>query len=92
MIKSFRHRGLKVLYDEGRYTRVAQGHVLKLLRILTALDRSISPGGMDLPGFRLHPLKPRMKGRHAVSVSANWRVTFRFEDGHVIDVDYLDHH
>ena len=92
MIKSFRHRGLKELYDEGRSARMVQGHVAKLLRILTALDRSISPEGMDLPGFRLHPLKGRMKGHHAVSVSANWRVTFRFEDGHAVNVDYLDYH
>ena len=47
---------------------------------------------MDLPGFRLHPLKGRMQGHHAVSVSANWRVTFRFEDEHAVDVDYLEYH
>jgi len=47
---------------------------------------------MDIPGFRLHPLKGPMKGRYAVGVSANWRVTFRFEDGHAVDVDYLDYH
>ena len=92
MIKSFRHRGLKELYEEGRSARVAPGKVAKLLRILTALDRSSSPTGMDLPGFQLHPLKGRLNGHHAVSVSANWRVTFRFEDGHVMDVDYLDYH
>ena len=64
----------------------------KLLRILTVLDRSSSQTGMDLPGFRLHPLKGRLNGHHAVSVSANWRVTFRFADGHAVDVDYLDYH
>ena len=47
---------------------------------------------MDIPGFRLHPLKGPMKGRYAVSVLANWRVTFRFEGGHAVDVDYLDYH
>ena len=47
---------------------------------------------MDIPGFQLHPLKGRMQGRYAVSVSSNWRVTFRFEDGHAADVDYLDYH
>ena len=59
---------------------------------LSALDRSDGSEGMDLPGFRLHPLKGRMKGHYAVSVSGNWRVTFRFEDGHAVDVDYLDYH
>ncbi len=47
---------------------------------------------MGLPGFRLHPLKGRMKGRYAVSVSGNWRVIFRFEEKHAVDVDYLDYH
>jgi proteic killer suppression protein len=47
---------------------------------------------MDLPGLRLHPLKGQMKGFHAVSVSGNWRVIFRFEDGHAVDVDYVDYH
>jgi len=47
---------------------------------------------MDLPGFRLHRLKGNLRGRCAVSVSGNWRLTFRFEDGHAADVDYLDYH
>ena len=92
MIKSFRHRGLKALYDTGRSAKVAPAHVAKLLRILTALDRSAGPEGVDLPGFRLHPLKGDLKGHFAVMLSGNWRVTFRFEDGHAVDVDYLDYH
>ena len=71
---------------------MAQEHAQKLLRILTALDRSAGPEGMDIPGFRLHPLKGRMRRYHAVSVSGNWRVAFRFEDGQAVDVDYLDYH
>ena len=92
MIKTFRHRGLKDLYEYGRSAKLPQGHIPKLLRILTALDGSSNPDGMDLPGFRLHPLKGRMKGRFAVSVSTNWRVTFRFNDGHAVEVDYVDYH
>ena len=92
MIKTFRHRGLRELYGQGRSSRVAQRHAPKLLRILSALDRSTGPEGMDIPGFRLHPLKGRKRGHHAVSVSGNWRVTFRFEDGNAVDVDYLDYH
>ena len=92
MIKSFRHRGLKALYKDGRAAKIAPGHVAKLARILTALDRSSGPEGMDLPGFRLHRLKGSMKGHYAVSVSGNWRVTFRFESGHAVEVDYLDYH
>ena len=92
MIKSFRHRGLKALYEGRRSAKVAPDHVAKLRRILTVLDRSSDPNGMDLPGFRLHPLKGRLKGHFAVWVSGNWRITFRFEQGHAVDVDYLDYH
>ncbi|MXW55409.1 MAG: Killer protein [Gemmatimonadales bacterium] len=92
MIASFRHRGLKALYD-GRTARwVAPKHVSKLRDILAALDLSRGPEGMDLPGFRLHALKGGLKGYFAVSVSGNWRVTFRFEDGAAADVDYVDYH
>ena len=92
MIGTFRHRGLKELYEQGRSAKVTQTHVARLLRILTVLDSSSSPEGMDVPGFRLHPLRGRMKGFHAVSVSANWRVIFRFEEGRAVDVDYIDYH
>lgn len=92
MIRTFRHPGLRELYKQGRSSKTAPSHKPKLLRILTALDRSTDPQGMALPGFRLHPLKGRLRGHDAVSVSANWRVTFRFEGGHVVDVDYLDYH
>jgi proteic killer suppression protein len=71
---------------------VATEHINKLRDILAALDRSRTPQGMDLPGFQLHALKGDLKGHYAVSVSGNWRVTFRFADGHAVDVDYLDYH
>ncbi len=92
MIGSFRHRGLKALYEGRTARRVAPEHVEKLRDILGALDRSRGPEGMDLPGFRLHALKGQLKGHYAVSVSGNWRVTFRFEDGSAVDVDYVDDH
>ena len=92
MIVSFRHRGLEALYDGRTARRVAPEHVRKLTDTLAALDRSRGPEGMDLPGLRLHELKGRQKGRYGVSVSGNWRVTFRFEDGSVVDVDCVDYH
>ena len=92
MIASFRHRGLKALYEGKTARRVAPAHVEGLRDILAALDLSRGPEGMNLPGFRLHELKGRLKGQYAVSVSGNWRVTFRFEDGSAVDVDYVDYH
>ena len=92
MIMSFKHRGLKSLYDDRTARRVAPEHARKLLDILAVLDRSSGPNDLDLPGLRLHPLKGGLKGRYAVSVSGDWRVTFRFEDGQAVDVDYVDYH
>jgi len=56
------------------------------------LNQAETPGDMDLPGYRLHPLKGELQGFFAVNVSGNWRVIFRFEDGQVTDVDYIDYH
>ena len=92
MIISFKHRGLKALYEGRTARRVAQSHVQKLKDILAILDRTRGPEGMSLPGLRLHPLKGKLSGHYAVWVSGNWRVTFRFEDGHATDVDYVDYH
>jgi len=92
VIRSFKHRGLKALYD-GRTARyVATEHVDRLRDILAVLDRSRAAQQMNLPGLRLHALKGVLKGHYAVSVSGNWRVTFRFEDGQAADVDYVDYH
>lgn len=92
MIRSFRHRGLKALYGGKTASRVAPEHLEKLRDILAMLDRGRKPDDLDIPGFRLHPLKGDQKGHWAVSVSGNWRVTFRFEDGHAFDVNYIDYH
>lgn len=92
MIASFRHRGLKALYDGRTERRVAPAHVEKLRDILAVLDLSRGPEDMNLPGFRLHELKAPLKGHWAVAVSGNWRVTFRFEDDAAVDVDYVDYH
>ena len=91
-ITSFRHPGLKELYEEGKSRHVSPAHQEKLRHILATLDHSSRPGDMNLPGFHLHPLKGKLKGHHAVSVSGNWRVTFRFEDGRAVAVDYVDYH
>ena len=81
-----------MLYDGRSARRVAPEHAQKLVDILAVLDRSRGPEDMDLPGLRLHRLKGGLRGHHAVTVSGNWRVTFRFEDGHAVDVDYVDYH
>lgn len=92
MVQSFRHKGLKRLYEEDDLRGVLQEHAEKLRDILARLDAAGAPADVDLPGFRLHPLKGQLKGYWAVTVRANWRVIFRFADGNALDLDYVDYH
>ena len=92
MIKSFRHKGLKRFYETGSSSGIQASHRNKLRMQLAALDTARVIEDMDIPGFRLHLLKGRMKGLWAIDVSGNWRLTFRFEDGDVYIVNYEDYH
>jgi proteic killer suppression protein len=91
-IASFRHRGLKRLFEQGDRSRIRADQVAKIRRILNRLDAASSVGDVDAPGFRLHPLKGDLRGQWAVSVSGNWRIVFRFADGDALDVDLVDYH
>ena len=92
MIRSIRHKGLRRLYEDGDPRGVMAEHAEKLRDILARLDAAGAVADMDLPGFRLHPLKGGLTGFWAVTVRANWRVIFRVADGEVWDVDYVDYH
>lgn len=92
MIVSFRHKGLKLLFERGDRRRVSPDYVDKIERILARLEEAPEVGHMDLPGFRLHPLKGDLAGYWSVTVSGNWRIVFRFEGGNVGDVDLIDYH
>lgn len=92
MIKSFRHKGLGRFFESGDHSRINAQHAAKLARILDRLDASVSSRDLNLPGYHLHQLSGKEKGTWSVWVTGNWRVTFRFEEGDVVDVDYRDYH
>jgi len=92
VIQSFRHKGLKRLFENGETKGIRSDHVEKVKNILAVLNRARKPEDMNLPGFRLHPLKGDLKGFWSVTVRANWGVIFRFEEGHACDVDLIDYH
>ena len=92
MIVSFRHKGLKLLYEKGDRRRVQPEYADKIERILARLDEATEPANMGLPGFRLHPLKGVLAGYWSVSVSGNWRIVFRFDGVHACNVDWSDYH
>ncbi len=92
MIRSFRHKGLRKLFEEGSIKGVETIYAKKMERILERLDVSDSPKGMDLPGYKLHALTGDMRGFWSVTVSANWRIIFRFEGTDAYDVELIDYH
>jgi proteic killer suppression protein len=92
MIASFKHKGLKRLYEDGDRSKLPPELIERIEDILLALDAATSPDGMNRPSFRLHPLKGDRKGQWAVTVRANWRIVFGFDGGNAIDVDFTDYH
>ena len=89
---NFRHKGLRELFEHERSARLPTHLVPRIRNILGMLEAARSPRDMDVPGFRLHPLKGRRLDQWSVRVSANWRIVFRFENGSAVDVDLVDHH
>ena len=92
MILSFRHKGLERFFYTGSKRGILPEHAQKIERILDRLDASVSPMDMNLPGYRLHELKGQDAGRWAVTISANWRITFEFVSPNALLVDYQDYH
>jgi len=90
MIQTFRHKGLRKFFESGSLAGIQPHHAKRLRMLLTALDTAQSIEDMNVPGFRLHPLKG--SGRWSVWVNGNWRMTFEFKDGHAYAVDYEDYH
>jgi len=92
VIQSFRHKGLRRFYETESVAGVQPKHAKRLRMLLAALDSAQTVADMDVPGFKLHPLKGEEKGRWSVWVNGNWRVTFEFKDGQAYALDYEDYH
>jgi len=92
MIQSFRHKGLRRFYESGSLAGIQPQHARRLTMQLAALDSAQIIEDMDIPGFRLHPLKGADRGRWSIWVNGNWRLTFEFRDGQAYVLDYEDYH
>ena len=92
MIKSFRHKGLRKYFETGSMAGIQPAHANRLKMQLAALDTAQTIEDMDIPGFRLHPLKGSGHRRWSIWVNGNWRVTFEFENGNALILDYEDYH
>jgi len=92
MIKSFKHKGLHRFFSKSDHRGIPAQFGPRLERMLDRLDASVRPGDMDLPGYRFHPLKGERAGECAVSVSGNWRITFKFDGEDATEVNLEDYH
>jgi proteic killer suppression protein len=92
MIESFRHKGLKRLFESDDRRLLAPELIERIRVILAALDAAETIEDLNRPSFRLHPLKGSRKGQWSITVRANWRIVFRFEDGSARDLDLVDYH
>ncbi len=92
MILGFRHKGLERFFTKSNRRGIDARQADRIRRILDRLDVAVRPEDMNLPGLRFHGLKGDRKGTYAVSVSGNWRITFRFEETDAMDVNLEDYH
>ena len=92
MIVDFKHKGLERFFNTGSISGIQAKHSTKLQRQLTALNEAQSIEEMNFPGWKLHPLKGNLKDHWAITVNANWRMTFTFKNGNANIVDYQDYH
>ena len=92
MIETIKHKGLRRLHQKNDRSGIRPDMVDKIQKILSSLEAAESPEDMNLPMFRFHPLTGDRRGTYAVTVKANWRVTFRFQSGAAYDVNLEDYH
>ena len=92
MIKSFKHKGLKKYFESGSTSGIQFKHERKLRMQLTAIDTAQAIADVNLPGFKLHPLKGNRDGIWSITVNGNWRITFEFINGNAFILNYEDYH
>ncbi|WP_338416389.1 type II toxin-antitoxin system RelE/ParE family toxin [uncultured Sphaerotilus sp.] len=92
MIQNFRHKGLKLFFETGSTAGIRAEHAAKLGAMLRRLNVVTDAQAMNLPGWKLHPLKGSRSGHWSVWVSGNWRLTFTFVGVNAELVDYQDYH
>ena len=92
MIKSFTHKGLKIFFESGNFSKIQSEHRKKVRLILSILNAVIEIKDFNFPGSGLYQLKGEFKDYWSVSVGGNWRIIFKFIDRNVFEVDYLDYH
>ena len=92
-IRSVKHRGLRCFIEDDEARELRRDLVARIRRVITALV--LAPNAQSIlgpPGWRIHQLTGDRAGTWSISVSGNWRVTFRVEEGEIADLDLEDYH
>ena len=94
MIKSFRDKRLRLLWETGKNSKLPAGQLIRIRQMLEVIDsaQSVPQDFEFFRSWKIHPLKGNLKGYWSLTVKENWRIIFRFEGKHTFDIDYLDYH
>ncbi len=92
MIRNFRHKGLELLFTSSTARGIPAAQRARIERMLDRLDAAVRSEDMNVPGWRFHPLRGNRRGRWAVAVSGNLRLTFAFDGEDAVDVNLEDYH
>ncbi len=92
MIRTFKHKGLERFFKKSDHRGIIAKTEERTERMLDRLDAVARPEDMNIPGYKFHPLSGDRKGTYAVTVTGNWRITFRFDGIDAIDVNLEDYH
>lgn len=92
MIKSYRHKGLKELFEHGKTGRIDKRFHHRLIERMDVLNRAQILKALDLPGWNVHPLKGSDPVRYSIWVNGPWRITFEFDNGDAYRVDFEQYH
>lgn len=92
MIATIRHKALRLYFEEGNGAKLPNTYLKKIAQILTALEAVVSEDDIKALGYGVHKLSGNLKDFWSITVSANYRIIFRYEEGDILDVDYIDYH
>lgn len=92
MIKSYKHKGLKELFEDGRSARIEARFQARCIEALDVLNRAADLRAINLPSFRLHQLKQFKPVRYSIWITAQWRITFEWDKGDAYRVDFEQYH
>jgi len=93
MIVSFRSKALEEVFTGGKSRKLPQERIQKIKMILDAMHAAVTLKDLAAPAFRLHQLKaPPLRGYWSIDVTGNYRIVFRFEEGEISDVEYVNTH